>query len=42
MEKLSVKSYVWKCVLGSEVVYFICLIGGYLPLGRTSAAVAVN
>ncbi|MEK7063038.1 MAG: hypothetical protein AAB946_03330, partial [Patescibacteria group bacterium] len=25
-------SYVWKCVLGSEIVYFICLAGGLLPL----------
>jgi len=32
MEKLSLKKYGWKCVLGSEVVYFICLFGGLLPL----------
>ncbi len=32
MNKLSLKSYVWKCVLGSEVAYFICLLGGFLPL----------
>ncbi|MEK7120396.1 MAG: hypothetical protein AAB824_02540 [Patescibacteria group bacterium] len=32
MEKLSLKSYGWKCVLGSEVVYAICLVGGLLPL----------
>lgn len=31
MEKLSLKSYVWKCVLGTEIVYVLCLIGGYLP-----------
>lgn len=30
--KLSLKKYGWKCVLGSEVVYFICLLGGLLPL----------
>ena len=32
MEKLSLKSYGWKCVLGAEVVYSICLLGGFLPL----------
>ncbi|HEY4504083.1 MAG TPA: hypothetical protein VJJ28_03175 [Candidatus Paceibacterota bacterium] len=31
MERLSLKPYVWKCVLGGEVVYIICLIGGYFP-----------
>lgn len=31
MEQLSLSSYVWKCVLGSEIVYSVCLIGGYLP-----------
>ena len=41
MEKLSLKSYVWKCVLGSETVYFICLIGGYLPL-RTAAGIELH
>lgn len=25
MEKLSLKSYGWKCVLGAEVVYVVCL-----------------
>lgn len=32
MGKLSLKKYGWKCVLGSEIVYFICLFGGLLPL----------
>ncbi len=32
MEQLSLKKYGWKCVLGAEVVYFICLLGGLLPL----------
>ncbi len=32
MGKLSLKKYGWKCVLGSEIVYFICLIGGFLPI----------
>ncbi len=31
MEKLSFKSYVSKCVLGTEIAYVICLVGGYLP-----------
>lgn len=35
MEKLSLKQYGWKCVLGSEVAYALCLIGGFLPW-RTS------
>ncbi len=32
MEKLALKSYGWKCVLGAEVVYVICVAGGFLPL----------
>ncbi len=32
MEKLSLNSYVKKCVLGAEVAYVICLLGGFLPL----------
>ena len=28
---LSLKRYGWLCVLGSEIVYIICLVGGYLP-----------
>ena len=31
MEKLSLKKYGWKCVLGAEIVYFFCLIGASLP-----------
>jgi len=31
MEALSLKSYASKCVLGMELAYVICLIGGYLP-----------
>ncbi|MEK7608343.1 MAG: hypothetical protein AAB495_02090 [Patescibacteria group bacterium] len=29
---LSLKRYGWLCVLGSEVAYILCLIGGFLPL----------
>jgi hypothetical protein len=36
-EMLSLKRYSWLCVLGGEIVYFICLLGGYLPL-RTARA----
>ncbi len=32
MEKLSLKSYGWKCILGGEVVYVLCLLGGFLPI----------
>ena len=36
--KLSLKSYVWKCVLGAEVVYVVCLLGGLLPLRSSRGA----
>ena len=32
MEKLSLKLYGWKCVLGGEIIYIICLLVGFLPL----------
>lgn len=41
MEKLSLKSYVWKCVLGGEVAYVLCLIGGYIPW-RTDAGTELH
>lgn len=31
MDQLSLKSYGWKCVLGAEIAYVLCLIGGFLP-----------
>jgi hypothetical protein len=34
---LSLKRYRWLCVLGGEVVYVLCLIGGYLPWRSTAA-----
>ena len=37
MEQLSLKKYGWKCVLGSEIVYFACLFGGFLPWRNTEA-----
>ena len=33
MDKLSLKSYGWKCVLGSEVVYLVCLAYGLFLVG---------
>ena len=35
--KLSLKLYGWKCVLGAEVVYVLCLLGGFLPLRSPEA-----
>ncbi|MEK7512602.1 MAG: hypothetical protein AAB601_00185 [Patescibacteria group bacterium] len=29
---LSLKRYGWLCVLGGEVAYTLCLLGGFLPL----------
>ena len=37
MEKLSLKSYGWKCVLGAEAAYVICLLGGFLPIRNVEA-----
>lgn len=30
MGKLSLFSYVWKCVAGMEIVYFLCLLGAFV------------
>lgn len=38
---LSLKRYGWLCVLGGEVAYFICVLGGYLPL-RTARGVELH
>jgi hypothetical protein len=38
---LSLKRYAWLCVLGIEVVYFICLFGGLLPM-RTERAMELH
>ena len=29
---LSLKRYTWLCVLGAEATYFLCLLGGLLPI----------
>lgn len=41
MDKLSLKKYGWKCVLGAEIVYVICLAGGFLPL-RSAAGTELH
>lgn len=39
---LQLKRYGWLCVLGAEAVYFVCLMGGFLPLLRTPRALALH
>ncbi|MDO8469931.1 MAG: hypothetical protein Q7S84_02865 [bacterium] len=29
---LSLKRYGWLCVLGAEIVYVLCVLGGFLPI----------
>jgi len=41
MEKLSFRSYVWKCILGAEIVYLLCLFGGMLAI-RSEAATQLH
>jgi len=41
MGKLSLKLYGWKCVLGGEIVYVLCLFGGLLPL-RTARGIELH
>lgn len=38
---LSLKLYGWKCVLGAEAVYVLCVLGGFLPL-RSAAGVQLH
>jgi hypothetical protein len=38
---LSLKRYRWLCVLGAEVVYLVCLFGGFLPT-RTAAGIEIH
>lgn len=38
---LSLKRYGWLCVLGGEIAYLLCLIGGYLPW-RTAQGTALH
>jgi len=30
MGKLSLFSYVWKCIAGSEILYFLCVFGAFV------------
>lgn len=39
--KLSLKKYGWKCALGAEIVYIVCLLGGFLPL-RTARGIELH
>lgn len=41
MSKLSLTSYIWKCVAGSEVVYVLCVLGGFLPI-RTAGGTELH
>ncbi|MFA5821351.1 MAG: hypothetical protein WC873_04645 [Candidatus Gracilibacteria bacterium] len=41
MEQLSLKKYGWKCVLGAEVIYTLCLLGGFLPW-RTAQVIELH
>src|SRR6516225_8756891 len=38
---LSLKRYRWLCVLGGEVAYFVCLLGGLLPI-RTPGGIDLH
>jgi hypothetical protein len=38
---LSLKRYGWLCVLGAEVAYAICLLGGFLPI-RTERGIELH
>jgi hypothetical protein len=38
---LSKKRYTWLCVLGAEVAYVACLLGGLLPI-RTGAGIELH
>ena len=39
--ELSLTRYGWKCVLGAEVAYVLCLLGGFLPL-RSAAGMELH
>ncbi len=41
MNQLSLRSYGWKCVLGAEVAYILCLLGGFIPW-RTEVGVQIH
>lgn len=35
--KFSLQKYGWRCVLGGEVAYVLCLLGGFLPIRNEQA-----
>ena len=39
--ELLLKKYGWKCVLGSEIAYVLCVLGGFLPL-RSAAGIQLH
>lgn len=39
--KFSLSKYGWRCVLGGEIAYAICLAGAFLPL-RSAEAVTLH
>jgi hypothetical protein len=41
MGQLSLRKYVWKCVLGTEVLYVLCVLGGFLPF-RSAAGIELH
>jgi hypothetical protein len=38
---LSLRRYRWLCVLGTEIGYAVCLLGGFLPV-RTTAGIELH
>ena len=38
---LSLKRYRWLCVLGGEIAYIACLLGGFLPI-RSAAGIELH
>src|SRR5215510_12288378 len=38
---LSLKRFGWLCVLGAEVAYTVCLLGGFLPI-RTERGIELH
>ncbi|HQX57248.1 MAG TPA: hypothetical protein PLP07_15090 [Pyrinomonadaceae bacterium] len=41
MGRLSLFSYVWKCVAGMEIVYFLCIFGAFV-LERTAKGMELH
>lgn len=39
--KFSLSKYGWRCVLGAEIAYVLCLLSGYLPW-RTAQGVQLH